>query len=438
MRALDLIKLGATGLKSHKRQTFTVVLLVGLLFGILAAIILVLRGLEQVTLAAMLAPTDGQVVLQSSVDMNACGENCDVEAEIAQIQANVQKYGGEVVDFTQPSGFMGTYYQLEDEIFTAQPNPNVAADVPQVLVPLTTAASLIGYKLPDTGASAAERLQAAREVRAATVGQTITTALEQQYYIVDILPSGDLAGNLAFANLGQNNPLDLILAQIYSGSSQNFVLKATAQPENSATNATAPTATPTSVFAKFSDLESANAYYHDPANYCEPLALASLSCSESYRFTTYSIISNPLEAYDMFQNSWSVAWVVAIVVIVVALIITVATYSRIIGKDQKIIRLYFALSANTTQVRSIYLVYLLELSLLALVFATLLGVGVALGLSLIWQNSLTQLFTLSLNIQLDQIWLLGLHPILGLIAVALLVAPLLTILLEHKQLKARR
>ena len=469
MRPLDYLRLGMAGLKAHKRQTLTVTLLVGLLFGILTATALILSGLEQTIFTAMLEPTQGQVLLQSSVDLSVCGENCDVNANLEQIRDNVKKYGGEVVDFTQPSGFMGTYYQLADNIFAAQPSsqnlsdtvsdaassaasnaessatnntesdaqtPNVPQDAnntPQILVPLATAASLVGYTLPETGASITDRLQAAQAVADKTVGQTITTALGQQYYIVDLLPSGDLAGNLAFANLGQSNPLDLILTQVYTGSSLNFILPTPATTDTSTADTTS---TITTVFAKFADLASANAYYHDPTNFCDPISLASLSCSTAYRFTTQSAISDPLGTYGVFQNTWEVFQVVTAVIIVIAVVIAVATYSRIIGKDQKIIRLYFALSANSGQVRGIYLVYLLGLSLLALIFAGLLGVGLAVALSLAWQDSLLQLFALGLNVQFEQIWLLGLHPTLGWAAIALLVTPLLTILIEHRQLRA--
>ena len=440
MRPLDYLRLGVAGLKSHKRQTLTVTLLVGLLFAILTTATLILSGLERNILNAMLGPTDGQVILQSSIDLSVCGESCDIHTSLEQVRSNVKKYGGEVVDFTQPSGFMGTYYQLSGENFTVRANTKITDDTPQILVPLSTAASLIGYDLPEAGSDSTTKLRAAQEIRSLTTGKLVTTTLGQQYYIADILPSGDLAGNLAFANLGQSNPLDLFLSQIYTGSSLNFALKIPQSVETTTDNPLpANTATETtSVFAKFANLESAYAYYQDPVNFCDPISLASLSCSTDYRFTTQSIISNPLGAYGTFQNVWEVFQIVAIVIIVIAVVIAVATYSRIIGKDQKIIHLYFALGANDAQVRGIYFTYLLGLSLLALLLAGLLGTGVALILSWAWQDSLLQLFELGLNVQFEQVWLLGLHPVLGVAAASLIMTPLLTVLVEHKQLSARR
>ena len=468
MRPLDYLRLGVAGLKSHKRQTLTVTLLVGLLFAILTTATLILSGLERNILNAMLGPTDGQVILQSSIDLSVCGESCDIPTSLEQVRSNVKKYGGEVVDFTQPSGFMGTYYQLSGENFTVRANTKITDDTPQILVPLSTAASLIGYDLPEAGSDSTTKLRAAQEIRSLTTGKLVTTTLGQQYYIADILPSGDLAGNLAFANLGQSNPLDLFLSQIYTGSSLNFALSTptttdtstqgtaddaqTTSPDTPAADASAQNveagatvagtegaaSTVTTVFAKFTDLESAYAYYQDPVNFCDPISLASLSCSTDYRFTTQSIISNPLGAYGTFQNIWEVFQIVAIVIIVIAVVIAVATYSRIIGKDQKIIHLYFALGANDAQVRGIYFTYLLGLSLLALLLAGLLGTGVALILSWAWQDSLLQLFELGLNVQFEQVWLLGLHPVLGVAAASLIMTPLLTVLVEHKQLSARR
>ena len=440
MRPLDYLRLGVAGLKSHKRQTPTVTLLVGLLFAILTTATLILSGLERNILNAMLGPTDGQVILQSSIDLYVCGESCDIPTSLEQVRSNVKKYGGEVVDFTQPSGFMGTYYQLSGENFTVRANTKITDDTPQILVPLSTAASLIGYDLPEAGSDSTTKLRAAQEIRSLTTGKLVTTTLGQQYYIADILPSGDLAGNLAFANLGQSNPLDLFFSQIYTGRSLNLALTIPQSVETTTDNPLpANTATETtSVFAKFANLESAYAYYQDPVNFCDPISLASLSCSTDYRFTTQSIISNPLGAYGTFQNIWEVFQVVAIVIIVIAVVIAVATYSRIIGKDQKIIHLYFALGANDAQVRGIYFTYLLGLSLLALLLAGLLGTGVALILSWAWQDSLLQLFELGFNVLFEQVWLLGLHPVLGVAAASLIMTPLLTVLVEHKQLSARR
>ena len=97
MRTLDYLRLGAAGMKAHKKRALVVVMIVGLLFGVVAAGAFFLQGLEQVALAEMLAPTEGKVLVMSSVDTRACGEDCEVAAEVGRMKEKIGEYGGEVV-----------------------------------------------------------------------------------------------------------------------------------------------------------------------------------------------------------------------------------------------------------------------------------------------------------------------------------------------------
>ena len=96
MRTLDYLRLGAAGMKAHKKRALVVVMIVGLLFGVVAAGAFFLQGLEQVALAEMLAPTEGKVLVMSSVDARACGEDCEA-AEVEKMKEKIGEYGGEVV-----------------------------------------------------------------------------------------------------------------------------------------------------------------------------------------------------------------------------------------------------------------------------------------------------------------------------------------------------
>ena len=98
MRITDYLRLGFAGVKAHKKRAFTVVIIVGLLFSVVTAGVSVLQGLESATLAEMLAPTDGKVLVISSVDMKICGEDCDIAAEVAEVKKNVERYGGKIIE----------------------------------------------------------------------------------------------------------------------------------------------------------------------------------------------------------------------------------------------------------------------------------------------------------------------------------------------------
>ena len=60
MKVVDCLRLGFAGVKAHKKRAFTVVIIVGLLFGVVMAGIFIVQGLEDVILGTMLAPTSGK------------------------------------------------------------------------------------------------------------------------------------------------------------------------------------------------------------------------------------------------------------------------------------------------------------------------------------------------------------------------------------------
>ena len=151
MRTLDYLRLGAAGMKAHKKRALVVVMIVGLLFGVVAAGAFFLQGLEQVALAEMLAPTEGKVLVMSSVDTRACGEDCEVAAEVEKMKEKIGEYGGEVVPAAVRQTAEGMFYVVDEGVFgevfsgvKADSAESEGGEAMTVVVPLEVAAELAG------------------------------------------------------------------------------------------------------------------------------------------------------------------------------------------------------------------------------------------------------------------------------------------------------
>lgn len=441
MRLTDYFRLGFAGVKAHKKRAFTVVIIVGLLFSVITAGTFILQGLENVALGTMLAPTNGKVLVMSSVDAKKCGEDCDLKAETEKIKRNIEQYGGKIIPAKISQTADGMFYKTEEKVFGSEANS--AIDTTQVIVPLETAANIADIKMPERDAEVAEQLDAIREVREKTLGKVVENKNGERYYIADILPGGVYASNLSFMNIGQGgNPLDLVLGQIRTGVSQNFIAKSAktepkvdkddmGQSSGFIVMEDIDVEAMGMVLAQFEDVKAAYNYYQDKANYCSETDRIFNMCGKDYKYQVVSAVSDPITTYENLQNVWLVFKIVAAVLSAIALIIALSTYARLIGKDLKIISLYHALGATKRQIRIVYVVYLLMLSLMAVGFAILLGLALAATLSIVNMEALKQVWTLAFGTQASEIWLIGWNNLVWWIVGVMMLAPVVAVVLGN-------
>lgn len=441
MRLTDYLRLGFAGVKAHKKRAFTVVLIVGLLFSVITAGAFILQGLENIALETMLAPTDGRVLVVSSVDTKICGDNCDIATEVVEIKKNVERYDGKLIPAKISQTADGMFYRTEEKVFSSETNN--ATDVTRVIVPLGTAANLAGIEMPERDAEVADKLAATQEVREKTLGKVVKNEASEKYYITEILPSGVYANNLSFMNIGQGgNPLDLILGQIRTGVSQNFITKSAktepkmdeddmGQSSGFIVMEDIDTEAMGMVLAQFEDVKAAYNYYQDKANYCSETDRIFNMCGKDCKYQVVSAVSDPTMTYENLQNAWLVFMLIAAVLTIIALIIAISTYGRLIGKDLKIISLYHALGATKRQIRVVYAVYLLMLSLMAVVFAILLGLAFAATLSIMNMEALKQVWTLAFGTQASEIWLIGWNNLVWWIVGVMMLAPVVAVVLGN-------
>ena len=452
MRWIDYLRLSYAGIKAQKRRSFTVIAIVGLLFSIVLALCFIVQGIENTVLDTMLLPTNGSVLIMSTVDQNACDDVCDLPTEVATIQHNVQAYGGTVIPTQAVQTPDGSFYQLNTNVFPpsstnpdATPTSPTDPDTIPIAASLSAVASLAQLEAPSQDASIADKVQFIQAARDRTLHQVVTAPSGQKYYIAEILPSTTYLTDLSLSRVDGNNGniLDLIFSQLSPGFSQNFLLaSATAPTSNIGTNTQATsinTDVQGTVFALFPNLDAAYAYYRDPANYCSVRDQILNHCGgRQYRYLTTSAIANPLGIYECFQDIWPVIIVVSVVLMVIAVIIALSTYSRLIGRDLKIISLYHAMGASRRQIRLVYITYFLMLSLAAVIFATVLGSVLALIMSLTNQASLQAVFMLALGTADRFTILLGLNPLILYATLALLLTAILAVFCSNHSFRTRR
>lgn len=430
MRTLDYLRLGAAGMKAHKKRALVVVMIVGLLFGVVAAGAFFLQGLEKVALAEMLTPTEGKVLVMSSVDTRACGEDCEVAAEVEKMKEKVGEYGGEVVPAAVRQTAEGMFYVVDEGVFMevfsgvkAASAESEGGEAMTVVVPLEVAAELAGIEMPESGTSVAERMVAIYKVREETLGRTVESETGARYEVAGILPGGVYATDLSLVYVGQSgNPLNMLFGQVKTGVSQSFGV---GQAEGMDVEATGM------VLAVFEDIEAAEGYYRDEVNYCAEVDRMMGRCSEEYRYQVAAAVADPLGTYDNLQQVWSVFKIAAAVLAAIAVLIALSTYVRLLGGDVKIIALYHAMGATGWQIRLVYLTYLVMLSMLAVGFAVILGLGLAAGLSLVNMAALKEVFAMGFGVVMEGIWLVGWGGVIWWLAGALLIAAGLAVLLGN-------
>ena len=435
MRTLDYLRLGAAGMKAHKKRALVVVMIVGLLFGVVAAGAFFLQGLEQVALAEMLAPTEGKVLVMSSVDTRACGEDCEVAVEVGKMKEKIGEHGGEVVPAAVRQTAEGMFYVVDEGVFRevfsgVKAEASGEDEAMTVVVPLEVAAELAGIEMPESGAAVAERMVAIYKVREAALGRTVESETGARYEVAGILPGGVYATDLSLVYAGQSgNPLNMLFGQVKTGVSQSFGVGQAGEVDAEVMGMVL--AVFEDIEAAEGDIEAAEGYYRDEVNYCAEVDRMMGRCSEEYRYQVVAAVADPLGTYDNLQQVWSVFKIAAAVLAAIAVLIALSTYVRLLGGDVKIIALYHAMGATGWQIRLVYLTYLVMLSMLAVGFAVILGLGLAAGLSLVNMAALKEVFAMGFGVVTEEIWLVGWSEVIWWLVGALLVAAVLAVVLGN-------
>lgn len=391
MRFSDYFRLSTAIISSHKKQACMILFIVGLPIMILVAFIFTIQGLENSIMSAALTPTGGKIFLSTSIDPDYCHDTCDIENNLAEIQQNISVNHGQIIDARLVVTNLGNFIQFPSFTPTAEQLPDSLPDNTIIIsAPIKIAAKLIDFKLPEPNANPEEKLAAIETIKSQTLQKSITTDQGETYFLTSFLPTEFFAHNLSFSNFSQNNnPLDLLLANFRTTSSTHIIFGDI--PDDIPSIDAAETGV---IFAEFPDIKSASDYFYADTNYCTENDRILERCSDDYRYQVSQLAGSPINYYHNFQEIWSVLLFFIVLICIIETVVVISTYVRLIDKDSKTISLYHTMGARQTQIISIYIIYLLILSFLAVALAIIIGLIISTVISYLNAASLSQAFTL--------------------------------------------
>lgn len=446
IRVSDTIHIGLSNLFAHKKRSFSVIFTTGILFSVLLALCMLLKGIENHVTSTETNVTMGKILLLAAVDQTICDDRCDIAKSLSDLETNVKKYGGEVLPTTIYSYNSEYFYQIDSRNFNPKYlSTSQDSEAYTLLASISAISNMLGIQ-PRDDASVRQKLNAIQTTRERSIGQIITwrsnpafAATESpKFYVSDILPSNTSVSSLALSNIGQKaNSLDLILGAIPVAGSLNFILQAPSQPSNDSMKKY-DSSTLGQTILSFPDIKSAQLFSQDDMNSCKDTYIFSHTYPKSYQFKVKPAIGTPLDTATAFSSIWSIVHIILIVLGIIASIVAITTFVRLILGDVKNITLYYALGASKADVILLYVVYLLEICLAAIFLSLIMATIFVIVLNLINAEGFSQIFSLAYGSPEQPIFLIGFTPSAALLIFTFLLTPFLSIIFSYSAFSTHR
>ena len=149
----------------------------------------------------------------------------------------------------------------------------------------------------------------------------------------------------------------------------------------------------------------------------------------SSNFTVEELVGNRLQSQNALKSLYRFLGYDEVALILVAVTIAVFTFIRLVGENARSIALYRSIGASSSDILLIYLFYLLELCFFATIFSFLLGLAIAVAISVKDIEVLSNMFTSIFARKITSGLLIGFSPEMITIAISIfLTAPLCTLL----------
>lgn len=437
MKPLDYLKFSYAGLKIHKKRTAKIVFLTGLIFIVITTITFILQGTENTILKNMTSATDGRIIVKTSIDPDYCVKTCSDDKNIKQIKDNIQKYHGKILNHTSVIIDNQSFYKLEglkNSSNTINPDQSDTL-IPSISAPIETIVELSDIKVQTPDNQIVSKTSFIKDIVNSTLHKVVTTKSGKKVYISDIYPSNFFTPNLAQSDAIQNqNPLNMIFSQINSTKSLNIIQNnedSFSNTDNMAVT-TSGNKNTIEVFALFEDIFSASNYYHDKQNYCTKLRHALSNCGEDYKYHIESVISDPINTYEKFNEFWSVFRLAVTILSIIIIIVTTSTYTRIIAKDKQIISIYKSMYATKRQITTIFTLQLFIICLITIIFSIILSSIFILIFNVINMENVKNTLTVGLSTKVDNVFIFGWNNIILIPIYGLIASVVLTILLNNQ------
>lgn len=379
---LDAIHLSWRNIIGHKGRSLIIVIVISALFGLLMGINFILRGLEISLLDVSLSKTAGKAYVETYY------QDLSKTVSDERISARLEKYNGKKLGyFTRYDfgvqvnvPFMSSMFSVVDSSVVKDFLTTELDQVPDNKIPILAPAG--GFNLTYDNEQY----------------DWLRSQISERYYIVGYLPimvtseqsSLTYKKELGYAdNLTPTiskgfNLLNLVLGDIYAGVKSDMLpmliddgsgrIDAYVSELTSEWNRVASTQIEEWEDSRPERTEHIVAVFtskKDLIDYTAPVPEEMLG--NSAKQVTLDFVSNPSNITLAFHSIWLKIVVLEIIALIVAAIITVFTFSHLIDQDASTIALYRSMGASSNNIYLIYLLYLIELCLFAILTSFLLG-----------------------------------------------------------------
>lgn len=390
MKLKDVLRIGWRDVRAHPKQSFLVMGVMGVIFGLIFTVNLWLQGLENTYIQQAGWATDGKVTVMATAEMNGVAGPVDsVETAVVsreEIVQDVERFGGKIVGDVRIYGTNGSVV-LAPEYLTEAIEidiDDIPEDAAPVLVSTAMGEQLLGRKYAAETNSVGSKVRSYQEFREALIGKTFEDKLGQKLVVAGLAPGSFAGYNLSFKSVEKNNTslLNPLLEMINVSSATPFAL----DDDGEWTENAQAVGDVTRLIVVFGNAEQAYCYFEEgdaaflnverAGKKYSASTLAGMAPDTQYVFNVMRLITN----------------IACGILAVVAVIVVIFTTIRLIDQEKRNIALYYSLGATSRQIYGIYFVYFGMLVCGAAMFALGLAFLITLIYSMLNQELLGTLF----------------------------------------------
>ncbi|MBR3204365.1 hypothetical protein IKF81_01630 [Candidatus Saccharibacteria bacterium] len=456
MKLISLAKLGHRHLIAHKKQSLLSICSGAIFFGAMLGVVFLFEGMEHsfINNSEKISQKDIYVVSNSCTGDDVC---LDYDAISAQAEKKSKQYNGELVGAITTYNVNSVYYNVVDEQYLEnliEINLDeykkgtvfriISLDQAEALVNRDGSNDSIGVL--GEGKQKIYTIDEINELKSKVLGKQFTEAhafQSQESEIEGILNSDSSSAEEIESLLGTEKEIDPLLmekeneeADDSEETEENYETK-TIEFVVAGIIGSAPN--PPTISQSYRDIRIIdvflNSINNDVAipnilinrpsdsklNYSEVLSFAKTSFSSPItkftnlndaldyysqescnleqnigKCTNYKVtelIGNRLQTKNKLDELYYLFNFDEIALLLIGISIVVFAFIRLIGENVRSIALYRSLGASSFDIFFIYFVYLLELCICTLLLSTIIGIGIAIGVSLKDSTSISAMLT---------------------------------------------
>lgn len=401
LRVTDALRLSWSNIAEHKGRSAAVVLTVAVLFGLIMGVNFVLDGLEKTLVEASVERTEGKMYVETSFRKSQYGAN---EERLAE---RLEKYHGEKIGRVQVLGFdSGTIRVVDLGAVKEFVDEGLLADAPEGKIPVLMPEGGL-EELPE-GMAGATGIKEEIAEKFFVVGEyPVTAEMSDASYVTSVmqLPEGNWLNLITSGIYGNQAGYYPMLIDDGSGEIDRYITEKTQARREEELKKVDEMLAMEAEASEASDGET-QAYTEEDIKYFYELARTwepemreeSIAVFENYAdlkgyvlardtpeaknlepqaFGVGSLFSNTVDVADTFAYWRMTMRFFEIVLLVVAVVVAALSFAHLVDSDAATVALYRSMGASTGAIYMVYLLYWIELCLLAVVMCVVIALGLA-------------------------------------------------------------